>query len=85
MEVKLGKRMEELSHRHPSYGYRRIAALLRREGWRAGKRLVQWLRRALRLAGPTCKAQAVRRATRPDCRHERSTALACPRSLNQLL
>lgn len=54
MEAKLGKRMEELSHRHPRYGYRRIAASpprrlaasLRREGWRAGRRLMQRLRRA---------------------------------------
>jgi len=25
--------MKELSERHPRYGYRRIAALLRQEGW----------------------------------------------------
>jgi len=27
-------RLDELSRRHPSYGYRRLAALLRAEGWR---------------------------------------------------
>ncbi|MBK8001290.1 MAG: IS3 family transposase [Verrucomicrobia bacterium] len=28
------KRLLELSAEHPRYGYRRVAALLRREGWR---------------------------------------------------
>jgi len=31
-------RLHALSDAHPRYGYRRIAALLRQEGWRAGKR-----------------------------------------------
>ena len=61
LEEKLGKRMEELSHRHPRYGYRRIAALLRREGWRAGKRLVQRLRRACGLRVPPARRKRVRR------------------------
>ena len=30
--------MKELSEKHPCYGCRRIAALLRQEGWTAGKR-----------------------------------------------
>ena len=33
-EEQLRKRLLELSREHPRYGYRRIAALLRREGWR---------------------------------------------------
>lgn len=32
--------------KHPRYGYRRIAALLRQEGWNVGKRHIQRLRRA---------------------------------------
>jgi putative transposase len=32
-EQRLLKRMIELSDKHPRYGYRRIAALLRQEGW----------------------------------------------------
>ena len=39
------KRIHELSHRNPRYGYRRIAALLRREGWRVNTKRVQRLRR----------------------------------------
>jgi len=44
-EEQLRKRLLELSAEHPRYGYRRIAALLRREGWRVGKRHIQRLRR----------------------------------------
>lgn len=61
LEAKLGKRMEELSHLHPRYGYRRIAALLRREGWRAGKRLVQRIRRACGLRVPPARRKRIRR------------------------
>ena len=32
-EVRLTRRMRELARRHPRYGFRRIAALLRAEGW----------------------------------------------------
>lgn len=40
------KRLRELSDQHPRYGYRRIAALLRQEGWNIGRRQVQRLRRS---------------------------------------
>ena len=40
------RRLRELSEKHSRYGYRRIAALLRQEGWKAGQRLVQRWRRA---------------------------------------
>jgi hypothetical protein len=36
-EQQLRKRLHELSLAHPRYGYRRIAALLRQEGWPVGK------------------------------------------------
>lgn len=55
------ERMHTLSEAHPRYGYRRIAALLRQEGWPAGKRLVQRLRREAGLRVPPTKPKAVRR------------------------
>jgi transposase InsO family protein len=50
-----------LSEEHPRYGYRRIAALLRQEGWRVGKRQIQRLRRAEGLRVPPTKRKVVRR------------------------
>ena len=51
----------ELSAEHPRYGYRRIAALLRREGWRVGKRHIQRLRRDEGLRVPPTKRKQIRR------------------------
>lgn len=39
----LVSRMEKLARKHPRYGYRRIHALLRREGWRVNRKRVQRL------------------------------------------
>jgi transposase InsO family protein len=50
-----------LSQEHPRYGYRRIAALLRQEGWRVGKRQIQRLRRAEGLRVPPTKRKVMRR------------------------
>ena len=36
-EKALHRRLGELSTQHPRYGYRRITALLRQEGWEVGK------------------------------------------------
>ena len=60
-QEQLRKRMRKLSEEHPRYGYRRIAALLRQEGWRAGKRQIQRLRRAEGLRVPPTKRKLVRR------------------------
>jgi putative transposase len=60
-EEQLRKRLLELSAEHPRYGYRRIAALLRREGWRVGRRQIQRLRRAEGLRVPPTKRKIVRR------------------------
>ena len=60
-EAALHRRLKELSERHPRYGYRRIAALLRQEGWAAGKRLVQRWRRNEGLRVPPTRRKAVRR------------------------
>jgi len=54
-------RMRLLSEKHPRYGYRRITALLRQEGWRVGKRQLQRLRRAQGLRVPPTKRKSVRR------------------------
>jgi putative transposase len=60
-QQQLRQRLRELSDEHPRYGYRRIAALLRQEGWRVGKRWVQRLRRAEGLRVPPTKRKLVRR------------------------
>jgi transposase InsO family protein len=60
-ETLLRKRLLALSTEHPRYGYRRIAALLRREGWRVGKRHIQRLRRVEGLRVPPTKRKLVRR------------------------
>jgi len=60
-QEQLRKRLLELSERHPRYGYRRIAALLREEGWRVGKRQIQRLRRLEGLRVPPTKRKVARR------------------------
>ena len=39
----LVRRLHQLSEAHPRYGYRRITALLRNEGWRVNRKRVQRL------------------------------------------
>lgn len=48
---RLRKRMRELARRHPRYGYRRVWALLRREGWPVNRKRVQrlWREEGLRV------------------------------------
>jgi putative transposase len=50
----LARRIEELAGLHPRYGYRRIWALLDREGWSVIKKTVRlhWRRLGLKLARP---------------------------------
>jgi transposase InsO family protein len=55
------QRLLGLSEQYPRYGYRRIAALLRREGWPVGKRFIQKLRRQAGLRVPLTKRKLVRR------------------------
>jgi len=61
VQQQLWERLRALSEQHPRYGYRRIAALLRQEGWPVGKRQVQRLRRAEGLRVPPTKRKVVRR------------------------
>jgi putative transposase len=50
-EALLRERLRLLSRRHPRYGYRRMHALLRREGWACNRKRVQrlWRDEGLRL------------------------------------
>ena len=60
-EVRLCERLHELSVKHPRYGYRRIAVVLRREGWQVGRRHIQRLRRQEGLRVPPTRRKSVRR------------------------
>ena len=52
--VTLARRIEELAGKHPRYGYRRIWAMLGREGWSVNKKAVHrlWRQAGLKWAGP---------------------------------
>jgi putative transposase len=60
-EQKLIERVKQLSDEQPRYGYCRIAALLRQEGWPVGKRRIQSMRRSLGLRVPPTKRKVSRR------------------------
>jgi putative transposase len=53
-QAALARRIEELAAAHPRFGYRRIWALLNREGWSVNKKAVRrtWRLSGLKLAGP---------------------------------
>ena len=59
-EVRLTRRMRELARRHPRYGYRRIAALLRAEGWSVNLKRVHrmWRREGLKVPKTKRKMRA---------------------------
>jgi transposase InsO family protein len=54
IQVALARRIEELAGTHPRFGYRRIWALLVRDGWSVNKKAVRrvWRLSGLKLAGP---------------------------------
>lgn len=58
-EVALARRIEELAGTHPRYGYRRIWALLSRDGWSVNKKSVRrhWRLLGLKLAAPRANPQ----------------------------
>jgi putative transposase len=60
-ERQMIERLRVISDKYPRYGYRRIAALLRREGWAVGKRRIQRLRRQEGLRVPPTKRKIIRR------------------------
>src|SRR3954453_3634964 len=53
-QAALARRIEELAGAPPRFGYRRIWALLVREGWSVNKKAVRriWRASGLKLAGP---------------------------------
>jgi transposase InsO family protein len=59
--ARLIERLTALSWKHPRYGYRRIVALLRREGWTVSKKQVQRLRRLVGLKVKPPKKRVRRR------------------------
>lgn len=56
-QAALARRIEELAGLHPWYGYRRIWALLNREGWSVNKKAVRriWRQSGLKSPGPRAK------------------------------
>jgi putative transposase len=62
-QVALARRIGELAAAHPRFGYRRVWALLDREGWSVNKKAVRriWRQSGLKLAGP----RAVPKPRRP--------------------
>ena len=58
-EKRLVKRLRELSRQYPRYGYRRMTALLRREGWKVNRKRVYrlWRREGLRVPQKQRKRQ----------------------------
>ena len=73
-EALLRQRLQLLARRHPRYGYRRVQAILRREGWACNRKRVQrlWREEGLRLPAKTKKRRRGPRmrghlvAARPD-------------------
>ena len=62
-DAALAERMVTLSHENQRYGYRRVWALLRREGWLANKKRVQRLWREAGLRVPASRERKRRRLT----------------------
>ena len=60
-EQLLLERLKDLSGKHPTYGYRFITELLRREGWRVNRKKVQRLRRAEGLQGQVARKKKAKR------------------------
>ena len=70
-EALLRQRLQLLARRHPRYGYRRIHAILRREGWACNRKRVQrlWRGRGTAAAGQDEETTAwAADARRPDRR-----------------
>ncbi|HEU5116469.1 MAG TPA: IS3 family transposase, partial [Isosphaeraceae bacterium] len=58
-EAVLARRIEELAGRHPRFGYRRIWAVLVREGWSVNRKAVRriWRLLGLKLGRPPVKTR----------------------------
>ena len=64
--------MLELAARYPRYGYRRITALLRREGWRVNRKRIHriWRREGLKVVGRQRKRRRLGSAANTCRRHQ---------------
>jgi putative transposase len=60
-DAALAERMVALSHENPRYGYRRVWALLRREGWAVNKKRIQRLWKEADLKVPASRKRKRRR------------------------
>jgi len=58
LEERLTKRMQVFSRRYPRYGYRRMTAVLQKDGWKVNKKRVQ---RLMRIVGIQVKQKAKKR------------------------
>lgn len=60
-EKRLIKRLHELAEKHPRYGYRRIRAVLKEEGWRVNSKRVQrlWREEGLKVPQKQQKKRAL--------------------------
>ncbi|CBE69069.1 transposase [Candidatus Methylomirabilis oxygeniifera] len=69
----LSERLVMLSRRHPRYGYRRVWALLQREGWRVNRKRVQrlWRQGGLRVPQAQRKRQRLGSSDQ-GCRRRRA-------------
>ena len=56
--IRMVQAIIRVSKKHPRYGYRRIRALLVREGWQVSRKFVQKVRRAEGLMGAATKKEA---------------------------
>lgn len=65
--------MRELALRHPRYGYRRIAALLRADGWRVNRKRVQrlWRTEGLKVPQTQRKTRRLRDGSSANAAHRR--------------
>lgn len=72
-ERALTDRMGELALRHPRYGYRRITALLRRDGWRVNRKRVHrlWRREGLKVVQKQRKKPRLIDGSRDNACHRR--------------
>ena len=60
-EQRLRARLTVLAHRHPRYGYRRMSAVLRAEGWEVNRKAVQrlWGQAGLQVKARRCPRRKV--------------------------
>ena len=65
--MKLRQRLHALSRLHPRYGYRRIQAVLKAEGWRVNRKKVQrlWREEGLRVSSRARKRRRSGRSSAP--------------------